>query len=311
LSISGLADRGNYAMLEGNEYPVSDTWSDSGLSAGIHSTGPLSGFADAAVRTSAGNYDAQAVPFGPPRVAATLAQTWVDAGLVASGNDYDVVAGLGAFWISYAGGIGGVSQPARASLVDPSFQARIFPNGKWSLDLQQSGSFSLPTFIAQYLYSVGPPTSVQYERNSLSAATLTYTDNARLRLSFEEALQNVTGTWPGNVTSTGVSAIWQVAPAIALRAWTMHVIDTAALYNGAAPYDGNTPTVNALWLTYDSTSTLRADLIYRRDLLDSAPFYHVDGAISGPITGGLRWYAGAEDRMRRTFVDVGIRFSGR
>jgi hypothetical protein len=91
----------------------------------------------------------------------------------------------------------------------------------------------------------------------------------------------------------------------------MHVIDTTALYGGGLPYAGNAPTVNALWLTYDTTSTLRADLIYRRDLLDSAPFYHVDGAISGPITGGLRWYAGAEDRMRRTFVDVGIRFSGR
>ncbi len=311
LSISALADRGNYDMIEDNEYPVSDTWSDSGFSAGIHSNGPLSGFADVTVRTSAGIYDAQALPYGPPRIGATLAQTRVDAGLVASGNDYDVVAGLGAFWINYAGGTGGISQPSRASLVTPSLQVRVFPNGKWSLDLQESGSFSLPTFQEQYLYAVGLPTELDYQRNTLSAGALTYTDNSRLRLSFEEAVQNVTGPWPGTVTSTGLSATWQVAPAVALRAWTMHVIDTTALYGGGLPYAGNAPTVNALWLTYDTTSTLRADLIYRRDLLDSAPFYHVDGAISGPITGGLRWYAGAEDRMRRTFVDVGIRFSGR
>ena len=79
----------------------------------------------------------------------------------------------------------------------------------------------------------------------------------------------------------------------------------------AFPYDGNSPTVNAFWLTYDVGNAIRADVIYRRDLLDDDPFYHVDGAISGPISGGLRWYGGVEDRMRRTFVDAGIRFIGR
>ncbi|HXO16717.1 MAG TPA: hypothetical protein VN909_00970, partial [Candidatus Dormibacteraeota bacterium] len=98
---------------------------------------------------------------------------------------------------------------------------------------------------------------------------------------------------------------------IALRAWTMHVTDTAPLDGVALPYEGMSPTVNALWLTYDAGNAVRADIIYRRDLLDSEPFYHVDGAISGPIAAGLRWYAGTEDRMRRTFVDVGIRFIGR
>jgi hypothetical protein len=83
------------------------------------------------------------------------------------------------------------------------------------------------------------------------------------------------------------------------------------LYGGGLPYNGNAPTVAALWLTYETPSALRVDLLYRRDLLDALPFYHVDGAISGPIVDGLRWYAGAEDRMQRTFVDVGIRFIGR
>ncbi len=58
-------------------------------------------------------------------------------------------------------------------------------------------------------------------------------------------------------------------------------------------------------------NAVRADAIYRRDLLDGTPFYHIDGAISGPIAGRLRWYAGAEDRLHRTFVDVGLRFTER
>jgi hypothetical protein len=119
----------------------------------------------------------------------------------------------------------------------------------------------------------------------------------------------VNGIWTGTVTSTGFSAVWQIAPAIALRAWTMHVTDTVPLYGGGLPYNGIAPTVNAVWLTYDTGAALRVDAIYRRDLLDAAPFYHFDGAISGPIGNGLRWYAGAEDRMRRTFVDAGLRFN--
>ena len=59
-----------------------------------------------------------------------------------------------------------------------------------------------------------------------------------------------------------------------------------------------------------AAASIRLDTIYRRDLLDGAPFYHVDGAISGPVASRLRWYAGVEDRMRRTFIDLGLRFGG-
>ncbi len=80
----------------------------------------------------------------------------------------------------------------------------------------------------------------------------------------------------------------------------MHVSDTTQPLTASSPYDGaDAPTVNAFWLTYDNGGALRADAIYRRDLLDGAPFYHVDGAISGPIADRFRWYAGAEDRLRR------------
>ncbi|HYL26239.1 MAG TPA: hypothetical protein VEW74_00320, partial [Candidatus Nitrosotalea sp.] len=142
------------------------------------------------------------------------------------------------------------------------------------------------------------------------AAIVTYTDLSRLRISFEQASENVSGVSIGRFTSSGFSATWQIAPAISLRAWTMHVTDSVALYGGAVPY-GVAPTEGALWLTYDTGNALRADAIYRRDLLDGLPFYHFDGAISGPIAGRLRWYAGAEDRMRRTFLDAGLRFDGR
>jgi len=308
LSLSALTDRGNYYWTAG-EYPIPTGWSDSGFSASIRSNGDVFGFADAAIRSSTGYDDLQAVSYGLPRVGAMLAQTRADAGIVARGNDYDVTAGIGAFWFDYAGGTSGVVQTPRTALAVPSLDARLFPNGKWSLNLQGSGSFTLPTFEEQFVFSANPQI-VQLERNTLEAVELSYTDANRIRFSFEQAWENVTGVSDGKILSTGVSAIWQVAPAISLRAWTMHVGDGIPLYASGLPY-GGASTVNSLWLTYDATGALRADVIYRRDLLDSLPFYHVDGAISGPIDRRLRWYAGVEDRQRRTFLDVGLRFFGR
>ena len=152
-----------------------------------------------------------------------LDQTRADAGIAVSGKDYDVTAAVGAFCFDYAGGTYGVSQPARTALAVPSLQAQLFPKGRWSLNLEGSGSFTLPTFVDQYLYAEAEPMPVQLERNALQAAVLTYTDDARVRLSLEQASENVSGASSGKITSTGLSAIWQLAPTISLRAWTMHV----------------------------------------------------------------------------------------
>ena len=307
LSISTVLDRGNY-LADTGIWPTSTGWSDSGFNAGIHTSGPIAAFADAAVRASTGFYDAQSL--GLERVGASLDQTRADAGLVATGTGYAVTAAVGAFWFNYAGGTYGVSQPARASLAVPSLDAKLFPNGKWSLNLQESGSFSLPTFTEQYLYAEAQPMPVELSRNSLQAAILSYTDGSRIRLEFEGANENVSAASTGKISSVGFSAIWQVAPAISIRTWTMHVTDSAPMYGTTLPY-GPAPTVNAVWLTYDTGNAIRADALYRRDLLNGLPFYHFDGALSGPIADRLRWYAGAEDRMRRTFIDAGIRFSAR
>jgi hypothetical protein len=311
LYLYAALDRGNYALRE-DGYSAAAAWSDSSFSLGVHSAGAVSTFADLGIRASTGLYDQEAASYALPGIGATLAQTRADAGVKATGNDYVVTAGVGAFWIDYAGGESGVSQPAKASLAVPSLKALLFPNSRWSVDLQGGGSFTLPTFLQQYSYAGGYPASVEYERNGLVAGTLSYTDLSRLRFSVEQASQRVTGASSGTIVSSGFSAIWQIAPSLALRAWTMHVTDTVAPYGAAVSvYDPSVaPSLNALWLTYEANTGLRFDAIYRRDLLDGSPFYHVDGDISGPIAAGLRWYAGVEDRMYRTFVDVGLRFGG-
>ncbi len=306
LEVTTSIDRGAYVATYGTT-PYDTVWSDAGFNAGIHSNGPVQFFADAGTRYSTGYYETPTL--GLPTIGAASRQSRADAGVTGSGSWYAVTGGVGMFWIDYSGGSYGYSNPLSAAFATPSLQATLFPQGKWSVDLEGSGSFSLPTYLQQY-QNAYDATTVNLTRNSLFAGSLNYTDDARLRLSFEGATQSVRGSSFGTVTSAGLSATWQVAPSISLRAWGMHVTDTAESYPaGIEPYGGTAPSTGALWATYDNNGAVRFDAIYRRDLLNNAPFYHLDGDVSGPITHQLRWYAGAENRMRTEFVDVGVRFT--
>ncbi|MEO6834972.1 MAG: carboxypeptidase-like regulatory domain-containing protein [Candidatus Tumulicola sp.] len=306
LHASFVADRGAYAATSGG-LPIDNVWSDADFTAGLATRGAIAGFADVSTRLSTGIYDAQT--YAVPRTAGTLMQDRVDAGVNAAGRNYEVTAGVGLFKIGYTGGWGGTSTPSSAALAAPSLQLHLFPASKWSVDLEGSGSFTLPTLWQQYDVSDNYGALV-YDRNSLYSATVSYSDNARFRASLEAASQRVRGYTNGLVTSQGVSLTWQVAPAVSLRAWTMYVGDSTAPRRSTSFYPTGAPSdVNALWLTYDNGGAVRVDAIYRRDVLDGQPFEHVDAAISGPIAGHLRWYAGVEDRQRTKYLDVGLRFS--
>lgn len=296
-------DRGAYGSNH-DEYGESTVWSDAQLVASFRSRGEVPFFVDAATRLSDGYSDVRGL--GGAWIAGTRRQTRLDAGFEISGSDVDVQAGMAALWIAQRGG---GANAAGTNFATPSLVARFHPRGNVRLDLTQSASYGLPSFDAQYAYGGAP--AVDAERNSLSAATLTYSDASRLNASFEAASQNVAGSAWGRIASEGLAATWQVAPTLALRAWSMHVTDTvrSMLPNAYVPgsADGLAPTTGALWLTYENAGAVRADAIYRRDLLDGMSFFHVDGDLSGPLRGSLRWYVGAGDRQRHGFLDVGLR----
>lgn len=303
---SFVADRGGYAAGAGG-LTTADVWSDSQFDAGVRTRGAIFAFADASDRLSTGIYDASA--YGETRIAGTLTQTRVDAGLEADTPDLDARAGVGWFGVGFTGGVDGTSVPANAHLATPSLLLQIFPNAKFSAAVSASDSFTLPSLWQQYAPNGGYG-GLTYDRNALYAATLSYTDGARVRVDVEAAGQRVNGFTNGNVTSTGISVAWQVAPALSLRAWTMNVGDSTISPDYNPFYPSGTPaSVNAVWLTYANAAALRVDVIYRRDVLNGGPFEHVDGDVSGPITSALRWYAGVEDRQRTTYVDAGLRFT--
>jgi hypothetical protein len=299
-------DRGDY-FADNPFAPITDVWSDADFTAGVRTRGTVQAFADVSDRLSTGIYDAQLA--GTPRIGATLTQARLDAGLQTSGPDFDATAGVGFFAFGFGGGTGGVSTPSYGRLAVPALHVDLFPQSKWSATLEAAGSFDLPTMWDQYGYNDNYG-AVVYDRASLYSAALSYTDDARVRVTVEEASQFIHGFTNGTVTSTGASLTWQLAPLFSLRAWTM-LASNATVPSGQVFYyaDGVQPNVNAMWLTYDNRGAVRIDAIYRKDLLDGAPFYHVDGDVSGPISHGLRWYAGVEDQLQSTHVNVGLRFA--
>lgn len=305
LYVNATTDRGN-DLFAASEYGAQTVWSDAAVAAGVRSNATVSAFADIGARASSGEYATSEYGYALPAIGANFRQLHADAGVTTGDPDYNITAGIGGFSLQYQDGA--AQTPLKAALALPSVQADIFPNGRFGATLEAAGSFTLPTFEQLYNNYYYPPETLDLQRNTLQAVSFDYTDESRVRIALEAASQHVAGSASGTISSAGIAASWQIAPSLSLRAWTMHVSDTVPplLTLNAYPTLAS-PTENAAWLTYDTGGNLRVDAIYRRDLLDGAPFSHVDGDISGPIVQRLRWYAGVEDRLRRTFLDVGLR----
>jgi hypothetical protein len=85
--------------------------------------------------------------------------------------------------------------------------------------------------------------------------------------------QAVAGTAYGTTGGSGISAVWQIAPSLALRSWTLishQNSDDDTEYTGVAPdaYATGTSSLNrnVTWLT--AGSVLRVDAIWRGGFLD-------------------------------------------
>ena len=303
-----LADRAGYAAHSSSALPIDGEWSDVAFQAGISSAGYLASFADAGIRASTGFYDATAA--GAPRVAGTVLQMHVSAGVQSQRGPLTWRAGVGAFDVAYDGGKSGAAQPMFAQMLLPSLSLSYDAAPHWNLSAQTSGAFRLPALTEAYV--LGPPQSdLHFDRYASQSAVLTYSDLRRVHVSVTAMHRHVANLDNGAVNAAGASIAWQISPHIALRAWTLHVDDRTEPYApvfrfGAAPLPA---TPASLWLTYGNANALRIDAIWRRDLLDYRADPHVDASVSAPLAGGIRWFAGEERRAGTMYVTAGLRYS--
>ena len=128
----------------------------------------------------------------------------------------------------------------------------------------------LPTPL--YLLSA-VPNGTAVDRSHLSDVGLGFDDSNRLRIDAMIFRQAVAGTAYGTTGGSGISAVWQIAPSLALRSWTLishQNSDDDTEYTGVAPdaYATGTSSLNrnVTWLT--AGSVLRVDAIWRGGFLD-------------------------------------------
>lgn len=302
-----IVDRSGYDVQTASAARVSGLWSDVTVQAGVTSDTPVELFATMGARTSSGFYDAQSLSV--PRVAGNLTQMQAVVGVQRATERYSFQGGLGAFAVAYAGGTLGASQPLYTTILSPSASGSYNFGSHWSAQVSASGAFRLPSLLETYA-KPPPSPALPYDRYESIVESIGYTDSARIRASLLAMNEGVSNLDEGAVHSAGVEVAWQIAPVLSLRTWVMHVNDTTHSEYPLVRF-ARTPvpvTVGSAWLTYDLPSGIRADLIYRRDLIDYRADEHVDGSLSGPLNGALRWFAATERLQNRRYTTAGVRW---
>ena len=302
-------DHGTY-VTQRSGAAVGAQWSDIAMHAGIQTLGATSAFLEAGARRSNGVYDAE------PRIdkiSGGLNQLQISAGVQSHTASADLLAGFSVFDVAYSGGptdpeYASSTRGVGAQVVEPSLDYTYHPAQQWSVQIVTASTFRLPTLLERYAH---PPASdvLALDRNALLQTTLAYTDLSRMRASMTVYRQDTNGLDTGGVSGFGGALAWQVSPQLSVRSWLLRETDTTAPVSGVArltPADIDA-VVGSGWLTYESPA-FRIDAIYRRDLLDTIAYSHFDYAVSAPLGGHARWFAGSEVRHRQRYLDFGIRF---
>lgn len=304
LYVDFTADRSGYSSGAFSYGTPSTEWSDVQAQTGVSTNGAVKAFTDAGVRVSSGFYQA-----GNIQAAGTITQDHVDAGAAWSPGRASLSAGIGGFSVAYRG-VPVASKSFTAQIVSPSLSAAYRIGDGFSASVETAGAFRLPSLLELYSYPFSG-TSLPIDRYGSNVESLAYTDSSRVRVELLAMNERVSNLDDGMVHTTGELLTWQIAPALSLRAWSMHVNDTSQPVEEVFRFSvAPVPvTTSSVWLTYDRPSGIRVDAIYVRDLIDYRPDAHFDASISGTLRGPLRWYAGTERRLGVRYVDVGVRIS--
>lgn len=304
-----IADRAGYTALSSYAMPVQGVWSDTSVQGGFSSSAPLAPFADVGVRWSSGYYEPPEIAAGG-RIAGTIVQTHLTAGVQSQMGRLQWRAGFGAFLAQFGGGSFGRSIPLSGRLLTPSVSLSYDLAPQWNIAVDAGQSFRLPTLVETYGYGADQ-SNLHLDRYATQDAKLTFADLHRLRVSLIAMNTHVSDLDTGTVSAGGAALAWQVAPDISVRAWTLHFDDAtqpyAPIFRYAAAPQPSTP--QSIWTTYENASGLRADVIWRSDLIDYRPDTHVDASISAPLAGGFRWFIGTERRHRERYVEAGLRLA--
>lgn len=292
---SAWFDRGAYDV-DGTAPYAAAAWSDAALQLSVRGRAAIAPFAQVSYVHRSGWWR------GLSEFSATLDETRAVAGASATTKAIDALIEAGSTRADFHSG---ASTPYE--LHDALASVTFHPTTAWSLESSLSTGYRLPSLLAQYASPLLPDNSYT-DRDRTLETTLSYTDRSRVRVGVTAASRRTAGLDEGMTTAVGASLAWQVTPELSLRAWTLHVAPNVVARPVArfgVLQQAATPSV--AWLTYAHRG-MRVDAIWRRDLVDWLPSYHLDAAVSAPLGTRLEWFVSSERRLRSTGIDAGVRF---
>ncbi len=173
----------------------------------------------------------------------------------------------------------GRANRAGALAVLPSLEARTSLGRDFGLRLGASSSLRVPTLLESDA-TPAAPSVLDLERGRLYETALTYDTSRRVHaeaIAFQEELD---GFGNSTLRGFGASVVWQVAPLVSLRAWSLRddTLHERNLPLGASSVQSR----QIAWATYENPRGLRIDAIAHRDVASFA-ITDVDGDLVAPL----------------------------
>ncbi len=209
-------------------------------------------------------------------------------------------AGLGLSNVDQHDSFGSSSQSNTELVLLPSLEVHA-TSGMFGVSAGISDSLRAPT-----LAEATAARSDVLERGDLLDATLYFDDRARLRVEATVFQEYLSGAATQRTVGVGGSLVWQVAPRLALRFWTLN--DSALLFNTPDYYLPSTaPTGRqVLWMTYQAPAGIRFDAIAQRNVTNGAAL-GLDGDVVAPLSPHLSAVAGTSLFNGKRFYSFGLR----
>jgi hypothetical protein len=130
-----------------------------------------------------------------------------------------------------------------------------------------SQAVRVPTLLESIVAPAPPSGASPLDRDELAETAFGFDDSARVRAELIAYRQFATGAGGERESGLGASLVWQVAPTISLRAWTLRAtpLDFSSPYQPYAAFAGLDASRQVLWASYANGDGLRVDAIVHRD----------------------------------------------
>jgi hypothetical protein len=291
-----------------NDYEQSEAYRSSYLAADVRleRPGPVT-FALGAMTTRQTGFYALGEPY-PATLTGRADDETIYLQAQTGSEHFGATAGLGLSNVTVSETLGSARTDGERLALVPSLGGSV-PLGSDGFYLRAGYSQALrvPSLLETDAEPSPPPNGAPLERDELGESALGFDDGGRVRAELIAYRQFAHGFDEQRLDGVGGSLVWQIAPLVSLRTWTLRA--TPLEYAGSfEPYSQSNTSRQVLWATYANGDGLRFDAIVHRDL-SSRQALPVDADVYAPVQKGAALALGTARvaGVRRYYVGLRTR----